>query len=84
MLTQKQIKKYLENPGLCPFCESNTINIMMQGDYDDMEFFDLDGKEVFREVVCAKCEKQWREYFALHEIQELDETGSAIPNKEVT
>ncbi len=73
MLTPKQVEKYLESPGNCPFCGSKK--------WYEWGFEEIDGMEVKRELECDSCQKSWREYFKLHDIEELDEDGAAIPNE---
>ncbi len=74
-LTIEKIKAYLESPEKCPFCGSVDTRIT--------QILWRTGNTVaIQDEKCCYCDKSWREYFALHEIQELDEDGCAIPNKE--
>lgn len=79
----EQIKAYIEKEGTeCPFCGSQGIAVIYNGDDFEGEFENIFGNEAKRELVCASCKKSWREYYRLHDIEELDEDGSAIPNEE--
>jgi hypothetical protein len=73
--TQGQIAAYLEFPGVCPFCGD--------GDIEAGPPEDLGGTELMLRQSCQTCCKNWREYFKLHDIEEEDAEGYAIPNEEV-
>jgi hypothetical protein len=73
--TQGQIAAYLEFPGVCPFCGD--------GDLEAGPPEDLGGTELMLRQSCQTCGKTWREYFKLHDIEEEDGEGCAIPNEEV-
>jgi len=78
----EQIKAYIEDEGCgCPFCHSQEIAAINDGDNFEGEFENIGGNEVKREMVCASCKKSWREYYKLHDIEELDEDGCAIENE---
>lgn len=82
-LTKKQVKRYIEAEGSkCPFCESGEVAAIANTDDYEGEFESIFGNEVKREPVCAACKKSWREYYKLHDIEELDADGCAIPNEE--
>ncbi len=78
--TKEQIEAYLKDSEDCPFCGSPYLAPIIPEDGNEMEYIsDIEWK---REVFCAECKKSFREYYRLHDIEELDETGSAVPNKE--
>jgi hypothetical protein len=70
--TKAEIAQYLDNPKRCPFCKSG--NITAQHDYAG------DEDQAWQTVICEDCQKGWREYFKLFDIEELDEDGTAISN----
>lgn len=72
--TKGQIAAYLEFPGVCPSCGD--------GDLEAGEAEDLGGTEFMIRQTCQTCGKNWREYFKLHDIEEEDAEGCAIPNEE--
>jgi hypothetical protein len=72
--TPGQIATYLEFPGVCPFCGDGDIEAGLPED--------LGGTELMLRQSCQTCGKNWREYFKLHDIEEEDAEGSAIPNEE--
>ncbi len=74
--TKKQIEKYLESPGACPFCGVRRLDALEEPDW-------IANGEITVEFICWKCKKSWREYYRLTDIEELDSDGSAIPNEEV-
>jgi len=63
MLTNEQVKKYLENPSQCPKCESDFI--------DDIERT-YDGDNIYRYYRCSKCSCKWVETYKLTEVEELE------------
>lgn len=79
----EQIKAYIAGEERsCPFCHSQDIAAITDGDSFEGEFEPIWDNEVKRELVCATCKKSWREYYKLQDIEELDEDGWAIPNEE--
>lgn len=55
-LTKKDIKKYLRNPGKCPFC----------GSWDIVgNSIEMDGSHTWQEVDCSNCDAAWRDVYAL-------------------
>jgi hypothetical protein len=72
--TKEQVAAYLEFPEFCPFC----------GD-EDLEAGhpeDLGGMELMLRKSCQTCGKAWRDYYKLHDIEEEDADGRAVPNEE--
>jgi transcription elongation factor Elf1 len=67
MLTETQIKKYVENATDCPFCGSNNLKSP-----DFPEEGDAGLTELKTTVVCGDCNKKWLEQFKLYNIVELD------------
>jgi DNA-directed RNA polymerase subunit RPC12/RpoP len=79
----KQVQAYIEKEGSeCPFCGSREITGITDGDTYEGEYDPIFGGEVKREVVCSSCGKSWREYYRMHDIEELDADGCAIENEE--
>ena len=78
-MNKKQVKNYLEDSSDCPFCGSDLIVAIIPEEGDELEFIGDD--EWKREVVCSSCGKSWREYYKLHDIEELDADGCAIENE---
>ena len=82
-MKSKQITAYIKNEGSeCPFCGSGEIAAITDGDTYPGEYEAIFGGEVKREVVCSACGKSWREYYQMHDIEELDEEGCAIENED--
>lgn len=79
-LTIEKIKAYLEDSENCPFCGSPYLAPIFSEEGNEMEY--ISDNEWKRETYCADCKKSFREYYRLHDIEELDESGSAIPNEE--
>ena len=79
-----QIADYIEKEGSeCPFCNSREIAAVdMDRDVYEGEYEPIFGGEVKREVVCSSCGKSWREYYRMHDIEELDADGCAMENEE--
>jgi transcription elongation factor Elf1 len=59
MLTEKELKKYLQNPDICPYCDSERLDSASL-DYDTMT----------SQVICMDCNKSW---WACYEITEIME-----------
>jgi len=49
-------RRYLANPGFCPFCQSPQI----QG-----SDFEVAGSECTQEMTCLECEAQWYDVYEL-------------------
>jgi hypothetical protein len=82
-MKREQVKAYIEKEGSeCPFCTSREIAAIVDGDVYEGEYDPIFGGEVKREVVCSSCGKSWREYYRMHDIEELDADGCAIENEE--
>ncbi len=77
-LTKEKIKAYLANPLICPFCGSDEVeeNPELRG------FEEIDQHEIMCQKRCKTCDKMWRDYYKLIDIEELDADGCAIPNEE--
>lgn len=61
----KSIKKtYLQKQGVvCPYCGSGNIG-EFDHDYDSVIVCDIE---------CFDCDKQWRDYYELHDVELVDE-----------
>lgn len=55
-LTAKDIKRYLQHAGMCPFCGSEDI----VGDS-----IEVDGNCTWQEVKCSICDAEWRDVYTL-------------------
>jgi hypothetical protein len=77
-LTKEQIAAYLTDPGTCLFCGHQKLDAEEPG-----EMSDLDGMEIMGHKACLnpECGKTWRDYYKLHDIEEEDADGYAIPNE---
>lgn len=77
-LTKEQIAAYLADPWTCPFCGHQELDTTL-GDMSD-----LDGVELMGRKTCLnpECGKSWRDYYKLHDVEEEDADGCAIPNEE--
>lgn len=63
-MTANQKKTYIKAKGnFCPFCKS--VNI----DSGPIKADDL----VYAEVYCIDCEKQWRDIYALVDVEEVED-----------
>lgn len=61
-LSEDQIKKYLKQGGVnCPYCGSSNI----EGDS-----FDVDAGNVYQDIRCLECDKEWCDEYSLTGIQE--------------
>lgn len=78
-LTKEQVAAYLADPWTCPFCgaQGEDLGALRSDDWDD-----LDGVELMVRISCSKCDKTWRNYYKLHDVEEEDRDGYAIPNEE--
>lgn len=56
--------RYLANPNLCPYCESEDIS---------GELFESTDNQTWRRVTCDSCGKMWQEIFTLTDIEEIKE-----------
>jgi transcription elongation factor Elf1 len=59
MITSDQNENYLENPNLCPHCQSENI---VAGELS------VSCTNVYRDVDCKNCGETWTETFELKEI----------------
>lgn len=56
MEKELDIKKYLKNPDVCPFCDSGNISA---------EEADFSFVYAWRKVSCNSCNKRWKEEFTI-------------------
>ena len=54
----------------------------MAGEESDYEEMFTDGQEVYGRKRSTACGKTWRDYYKLHDLEEEDADGHAIPNEE--
>ena len=64
-LTEKQIKKYLKNPLVCPYCQSKEIT-----DLDTYEITPIG--TLLDQVRCESCGKEWHDVYTPTSIQEIN------------
>jgi hypothetical protein len=79
-LTKEQVLNYLASPWVCPGCGAKGENLIPSG-IDGFNAEELDGTELMVRITCGKCGKSWRNYYLLHDVEEEDEDGCAIPNE---
>lgn len=78
-LTKDQIAAYLASPWVCPWCGAEGEDLTPSS-IEGANVEDLDGTELMVQITCGKCGKSWRNYYKLHDIEEEDADGCAIPN----
>jgi len=83
-LTKDQIAVYLADPWTCPFCGRGQNGEVepLSGEAGEYEEMFTDGQEVYGHKHCTACGKSWRDYYKLHDIEEEDADGCAVPNAE--
>jgi len=82
-MNRKQIKAYIKKEGSeCPFCGSTEIWTITNPDDYEGEYETIFNNEAKREVSCSSCGRTWREYYKLHDIEQLDVDSCAIPNED--
>jgi formate dehydrogenase maturation protein FdhE len=59
-LSADQVKKYLESPDTCPFCDSEDI---------DAGWVSADGASAYSAVKCNSCGTEWLDVFKLVDIE---------------
>ena len=67
-LTDKQKKKYLEDPCHCPFCGHNGV----RSSYIEPDDEDL--KRAYESISCGKCFEQWHDIYTLTDVSEGEYT----------
>lgn len=58
------LEKYLKNPDICPFCDSENITTV------DHDFSYINA---YKNIICRSCDKQWTEEFTITKVVEDDE-----------
>jgi hypothetical protein len=79
-LTKEQIMSYLTSPWVCPWCGAEGEELSPSS-IEGSKVEDLDGTELMVRITCGKCDKTWRNYYKLHDVEEEDADGCAIPNE---
>ena len=64
----KKVEYVLEQWGTCPYCESNSIDIIEGGI--------CMGNQYLQNIHCLNCNSKWREIFTLSNIEEIDSTSN--------
>jgi len=64
-LTPDQIENYIGTPDKCPFCGSDDISA------DSPEPMDFDS-DMTADIKCHNCGKEWREFYRLYTINEIE------------
>lgn len=65
MITEEQKQKYLSGSGsVCPFCSSTNLS---GGE------FDMGNGQVWQNIVCNGCKKEWSDIYTLTSIEEFEE-----------
>ena len=60
-LTKQEIRRYLKNPGKCPYCGSKDIT---------GKSIDVDGERATQEVICEACQRSWLDVYTLTGVME--------------
>ena len=69
-MTNEKIDRYLANTGEhCPFCDSENL---------DWNTRDAEGDNVWQDVQCYDCNRSWRDYYKLYDIEVFDKNGDLI------
>jgi hypothetical protein len=79
-LTKDRIKQYLDSPWTCLWCGAVGQDLTPSG-IEGFEAEDLEAAELMARITCGKCGKTWRNYYILHDVEEEDADGCAIPNE---
>ena len=62
---EKEREKYLKNPNICPFCESNDL---------DCGRMEADSEIARQNVICNNCLAEWTDEYSLRGVTFLGET----------
>lgn len=62
MLTDEQKAAYLENPNICPYCESNDLEASAP---------DYTGSTIEQNILCLGCNQRWIDIYKIKSIVEI-------------
>ncbi len=72
-LTLKDVKKYIESSGNCPYCNSHQI---------EGGSIEVDSSYAWQKIRCYDCDSRWQDIYQLKSILVEDKDGFFIEIKE--